>query len=196
MDSLNISSRVLSPILEELGSAKALSVAIKARYGDYAGILSMSTDPRHYDNAESYYRDTQAIGLYKKLENFNVPGIDRSAAAYSKWCAGEFSCYRSNERLAKFNYGSHLEGPDLALFRFFRKVRKEIREWIGSSPPNLDTIRGKFGPGATYSDRGRLSTVADKITSVPTLTSGHALVGRRLVKPGDRPASQGAYSST
>lgn len=172
MDSLNTSSRVLLPFLEELGSARALTVAIMLRYKEYAGILSLKTDPRHYESAERYFCDVQATSLLKKVRGLNIRGIDRQKAAFNKWLDGEHQCYRTNERLSKFLYGAFLGPQDLAILRYFHKVGEKIRSWIGSAPPDLDHIEGRFGPGATYADRGRLTTVPDKITSTPTLTHG------------------------
>jgi len=171
MDSLNTSLRVLLPILEELGSARSLTVAILLRNGEIAQILSLKTDPHRYDSPEKYFRDVQATDLLRKVTGLTVRGIDRRDAALKKWRDGEYQCYRTNERISKFLYGAY--GPeDEAIASFFGAVRKRIREWIGSSPPDLDKIKGKFGPGATFSDRGLLTTVPDKITSTPTLTHG------------------------
>jgi hypothetical protein len=157
--------------LEELGSARALTVAILLRYKEYAQILSLKTDPRHYDDPERYFLDAQASSLLKKVEGLTLKGIDRRRAALTKWYDGEHQCFLTNERISKFLYGSY--GPeDEAIFHYFRKVGKKIESWIGSAPPDLDKIQGKFGPGATFSDRGLLTTVPDKITSTPTLTHG------------------------
>ena len=171
MDSLNTSLRVLLPLLEELGSARSLTVALLLKYKEYAQVLSLKTDPRHYSSAEKYFLDVQATSLVKKLENFNVEGIDRRQAALNKWLDGEHQCYRTNERLSKFLY-RYQPDEDEAIFKFFLKVGKTIESWIGPSPPNLDNIEGGFGPGATFSDRGLLTTVPDKIESTPTLTVG------------------------
>ena len=171
MDSLNTSLRVLLPYLEELGSTRALTVAILLRYKEHAQVLSLKTEPRHYEDAETYFRDVQATSLLKKLCDLKVPGIDRRAAALKKWLDGEKQCFRTNERLTKFLYNSFGD-EDIAISRFLRDVGKTIESWIGPSPPDLDKIRGRFGPGATFSDRGLMTTVPDKITSTPTLTSG------------------------
>jgi hypothetical protein len=156
--------------LEELATARSLTVAIMLRYGDYAGILSLKVDPRHYVSAEKYFCDAQATALLKKFRGIDVPGIDRQQAALEKWLEGERDCYRSNERLSKFIYGCVSTPADLVIDRFIRSVRKKILSWIGSAPPDLDKIEGRFGPGATFADRGRLTTVPDKMVSGPTLT--------------------------
>jgi len=100
LSSLNTSSRVLLPVLEKLGTPRALSVAIMLRNKDIGGILSLSTDPRHYLTAESYFRDCQATSLLRKTRDLIVPGIDRRASALKKWKQGEKDCYKTNERLA------------------------------------------------------------------------------------------------
>lgn len=171
MDSLNTSLRVLLPILEELGSARSLTVAILLRYKEYAQVLSLTTNPRHYCNAELYFSDCQATSLLKKLSDLKVKGINRRQNALKKWFEGEAHCYRTNERLSKFLYNSFGD-EDIAIAEFFSAVGKKIASWIGHEPPDLDKIRGRFGPGATFSDRGRLTTVPDKMTSTPTLTLG------------------------
>lgn len=174
MDSLNTSLRVLLPYLEELKSPRALAVAIMLRYKEYGQILSLKIDPRHYDNPERYFRDAQATNLLRKVEGLDIPGIDRRTAAVTKWLDGEYQCYRTNERLSKFLYGSFTGPSDEAIFEFFSKVGKKIACWIGKAPPDLDKIQGRFGPGTTFFDRGQLATVPDKMTSTPTLTAGAA----------------------
>lgn len=169
--SLNTSSRVLLPILAELGTDVARRVSKDLLCGNLSGAVSISIDPRDYVTPGKYFRDAQAVALLKKCA-VDIKGIDRRSAALKKWLDGEFQCYKSNERLSRLNSGLELDSTDLAVLRFSRKVAKKIRSWIGSSPPNLDQIRGKFGPGSTFSDRGRLTTVPDKISSKPTLTPG------------------------
>jgi hypothetical protein len=169
--SLNTSSRVLLPVLEKLATPRALTVAIMLRYGDWKGILSLKIDPRHYESPERYFRDAQATELLRKF-NMPVSGVDKRRPAVEKWLDGERSCFRTNERLARFLYGGLLTTEEEGISEFFSEVRKTIRSWIGPTPPDLDEIQGKFGPGATFADRGRLNTVPDKMTSTPTLTRG------------------------
>jgi hypothetical protein len=168
--SLSTSSRYILKVLEDLDTPISLSLAIRLKHGDMAGILSYSTDPRHYLTPEAYYRDTQAIALFKKRRDLRVPGIDLAAITLKKWWAAEHECYRSNERLSRFSFPNTLGEQDTAIYSFLLKVRKKMLSWIGPTPPNLDNIQGRFGPGATYSDKGRLTTVPDKMSSTPTLT--------------------------
>lgn len=167
--SLSSSMRYLLLVLEDLNTPISLSLAIRLRENDLEGILSYKIDPRHYLTPESYFRDAQAVALFSKRRDIQLRSIDRRASALSKWWSGEFECYKSNERLSPFVHSS-FEECDRAIDDFISSVRKKIQSWIGPKPPTLDTIRGRFGPGATYSDRGRLTTVPDKMSSTPTLT--------------------------
>jgi len=136
------------------------------------GILSYSIDPRSYVSPEKYFRDAQAIALFKKRRDLKLPGVDLYSATLKKWWDAERECYKSNERLSRFFFPNTLGEQDLAILDFVSKIRKKILAWIGPKPPTLDNIQGRFGPGATYSDRGRLTTVPDKMSSTPTLTYG------------------------
>lgn len=147
----------------------ALSLDIMSRYGDFRGIVHLHVDPIHFESASHYLQANQALALFSKNAEFKVPGIDRKQKAIEKWYDAEQTCYRSNQRLNHFVYNS-FESSDEAIFDFIVRVRKKIQSWIGSSPPSHDSLQGRFGPGATYSDRGRLTTVPDKMSSVPTLT--------------------------
>jgi hypothetical protein len=172
MTSLSTSTRSLLKILEDLDTPISLSLAIRLRYGDLEGILHYSADPRLYVSPQRYFRDAQAIALFKKRRDIQVPGIDLKTATLQKWWSAERECYKSNERLSRFSFPTMLESSDTAIYDYIVAVRKKILSWIGPRPPCLDSIQGRFGPGATYSDRGRLTTVPDKMSSKPTLTSG------------------------
>lgn len=168
---LSNSSHLLLKILEEIGGATAVAVSIMERYNDFSGLVHLHDEPSHFDCPAAYFRASQAIALFKKCENLKIPGIDTRSAAIEKWWQAERQCYRSNERLSPFVFGSFSE-DEKAIATFLDSVRKKIESWIGPRPPNLDSLAGRFGPGATFSDRGRLTTVPDKMSSIPSLTTG------------------------
>nr|URG15703.1 MAG: RNA dependent RNA polymerase [Leviviridae sp.] len=170
--SLSTSARFILKVLEDLNTPISLSLAIRLRHGDMEGILTYSADPRHYITPERYFRDTQAIALFKKRRDLKLGSIDLHSVTLKKWWDAERECYKSNERLSRFFFPNTLGEQDLAIYSIVEKIRKKIVSWIGPKPPNLDNIQGRFGPGATYSDRGRLTTVPDKMSSTPTLTAG------------------------
>jgi hypothetical protein len=164
--------RVISLLLEDLGSPVALSAYLLVREGDWDELAALSVNPRSYLDSASYYRDVAAISLVKKLRELPTT-VDRVARATAKWWEGEQDCYRTNERLAR--YLDHQGFPafddlDPGVSDFLSEVRKTILSWIGSGPNTLQV--GRFGPGATFSNKGRLTTVADKMSSAPSMTSG------------------------
>lgn len=170
--SLNTSSRFVLKVLEDLDTALSLSLAIRLRYNDLAGILAVKLNPVDYVDAQHLFRDSQALALFQKRTDLVVQGVDRRATALAKWWDAERACYKSNERLARFSDPLSLAPDEEVILRFFHKVRKTLRSWIGHAPPSLDSINrwARFGPGSTYQDRGRLTTVPDKMSSIPTLT--------------------------
>ena len=100
----------------------------------------------------------------------DVPtSINTEEVALQKWRDAELSCKRTNDRLDPYLHPYfneyELEGR---ILEFIRETRKIILSIIGPLPPKeLDCY---FGPGATLSDRSRATTVADKMSSPPTLT--------------------------
>lgn len=166
-------TRQASLLFEGLGSPIALSAAIKLRYGEWDGLAASSVKPCSYTDAEAYLRDVAAVSFLKKLQQ--LPGTtDRRARAIEKWWEGERACFRTNERLCRYMpensiFDSTEDGlAGSAVRETISLIRQIIVGWIGHSPPEL--LEGRFGPGATYSDRGGKTTVPDKMSSDPTLT--------------------------
>lgn len=160
--------RSASLYFEGLGTPVSLSAAVMLREGEWDGLARLSVDPRSYACPQRYARDNAACALLKKLQQ--LPTVtDRYDAAMQKWREGERDCYLSNQRLTPYlrdfrNSADRVGGID----EFFSLVRKIIVSWIGQRPPSL--VGGRHGPGATFSDRGRNTTVPDKMSSDPTLT--------------------------
>lgn len=162
--------RTVSLLLEDLGTPVSLGVAIRLRYGEWDELAKLSVNPRDYLIPDDYSRDVAAVSILKKLSE--LPGTsDRRANAVAKWRAGEISCYKANERLCRYLPENRLFDDRCdSIDEFFSSVRKIILSWLGPRPPEL--AQGRFGPGATYSDRGGKTTVPDKMSSVPSLTRG------------------------
>jgi len=131
--------------------------------------MSVSVDD--YLDSADYLRDVAAIGVLKKYPDLPYES-ERRAKAIEKWYQGEAQCYKSNERLARYlpvsGFSSHADRNE-CVSSFLEDCGKMIVQWIGTRPPKIEHLEGRFGPGGTYNDR-RQPTVADKMTSVPTLT--------------------------
>lgn len=157
---------VVLNLMEGLSCPRSVGVAIRVRYGDWVGLAELATDPLHYLDSDSYFAARAASDLLRKYVDLPT-GIDTEQAALTKWWAGEHECKRSNDRLDSYldpAWGSN----DEHILCFFQRVRKEVLTLIGHRPPCNLAIA--FGPGATMSDKSRATTVADKMSSVLTLT--------------------------
>lgn len=153
-------------LCEGLATPISLSVAILIRYGEWDTLAAKQLDPLHYVSSEHYWRDAASVSFLRKLEELPT-SVDRKAAAYKSFFECEAQCYRANERLSPFLYSAYAD-EDRGVHSFILCARKYIREWLGAFP---DIFEGRFGPGATYGDKGKLTTVPDKMSSRPTLTA-------------------------
>lgn len=159
-------NEVVLRTLEDLGTPISLGVAIRYRYGEWDQLAAMQIDPRLYSTAHALWRDSQAVNLLRKLKELPTT-VDREAAAMDAFFACEAQCYRSNERLSPL-LNSGLPDPDCGVAQFFLRVRKIAKSILGPVPVD---IHGRFGPGATYADRGVYTTIPDKMSTRPTFTS-------------------------
>jgi hypothetical protein len=132
-----------------------------------------------YSTAESYFSDVACVSFLRKYEPLPT-GIDRKKVATDAFFEAERTCYRTNQRLLPFVYGTY-DPTDEATADFISVVRKEVEAIIGSRPPQRRVdlpegrsmrvdFPGRFGPGSTYGDRGGFTTIPDKMSSSPTLT--------------------------
>lgn len=169
MPKVSLSRDVTDTVLalcEDLASPTSLSVAILIRHGEWDQLAEKRVDPIHYVTADSYWRDAAAVSVLRKLEDLPTT-FDRKAKAEKAFFDCERQCYVANERLSPFLYGAYAPEEE-GVFDFISKARKYIRLILGAPVKNFD---GRFGPGATYGDKGKLVTVPDKMSSRPTLTA-------------------------
>lgn len=157
--------QVVYPFLEDLASPVSLGVYLRYIHGEWDQLVAMTTDPKDYNSALSYFVDAAATSLLRKIEEFPT-SYDREAAAEKNFLIAEEQCFRANERLDPYLYSfGNLDGR---IVDFFDRARKIVADILGNAP---DLFEGRFGPGATYGDKGQRTLVPDKMTSSPTLTS-------------------------
>lgn len=157
---------VVHRMCEDIATPRSLTVSLLVKHREWDQLASLRVDSRHYSCPDRYYRDAAATEFLRKLEDLPTT-FDRSAKAMKNFWECESICYRANERLSPFIYGA--EGvDDEGVSRFLRGARKWVTACLGSAP---DVVEGRFGPGATYGDKGQFTTVPDKMSSRPTLTT-------------------------
>lgn len=165
-----LSRDVMQPILsfwEDIDTPQSLACAMLARYGEWDQLVLRRSDPARYADPRSFFKDNLATAILSKCRGLPTT-TDLRAAAVKSFFDSERACYLSNERLSPLvhdDYSSVPEGVRLIV----STARKYLAHLLGPCP---DLPPGRFGPGATYGDKGRLTTVPDKMSTRPTLTSG------------------------
>lgn len=146
---------------------RALTVAILLRYQEWDQLVSLRVDPRRYSSAEAYFRDAVPTELLRKLQGLPL-SVDLHEEAVKSFFESEAQCFRTNERLVPYLEGFTHPLYDERIGRVVRLTRKKLDSILGRPDK---TIPGRFGPGATFADRGARTTVAHKMMSNPTMTA-------------------------
>jgi len=144
--------------------------------GDFKGLVSMRLNPSDYSDFRAFRDDYACISFFKKCK-LDIPGVDRKAVATSAFYAAERQCCWTNTRFSRFISNSPMGQDEAVILGKLDIAKRWISECLGPLPRDLD---GRFGPGSTYNDRGKLTTIADKITSRSTVTEDAALVAMLL----------------
>lgn len=169
---MSVSREVLDSVLtlcHDISTPRSLTVKLMVENGEWDQLVQLRTDPTRYSCADSYFRDNLVTEILRKHEKLET-SIDRKAVACQGFLRNEAACYSSNLRLSRFVNADRfhqLTDAERRINSFLGLVRKEIANILGRCPDLLD---GRFGPGATYGDRGQWTTVPDKMSSKPTLT--------------------------
>lgn len=159
--------RAILLLLEDLASPRALTVSILWRYGEWDQLATLKLSPEHYLDPEAYWRDATATEVVRKLEDLPT-SFERDLVAEDNFLLCERECLRTNRRLYSLTELTHSDSYSSDLHDYFRRARKIVEGILGPCP---DSVEGRFGPGATYGDRGQFCTVPDKMSSEPTFTT-------------------------
>lgn len=168
-------------LFEDLATPLSLKVSILWRYGEWDQIALCDLEPKHYLDADRFWRDAMATSIVRKLENLPTT-FDKKKVAEDTFLACEQQCFRTNLRLLPY-LSPGLPDTELGVLSYIKRARKICQSILGPCPDthevvttregtNYFKVRGRFGPGATYGDRGRFTTIPDKMSSEPTLTTG------------------------
>lgn len=171
-------------LLEDLATPTSLRVEILMRYGEWDQLATLKLDPTHYVDADRFWRDAMATSIIRKT--VELPStVDRKAVAEETFISCERECLRANHRLYPY-LAPGLPETDVGVCAYLERARKIVKTILGPCPDTNTVrqvlgnktlgspryvVRGKFGPGATFGDRGRFTTVPDKMSSAPTLTT-------------------------
>lgn len=155
--------------MEGLDCPRSVAIAIMLRYEMWDEIENLEVNPMHYCDSSTYLRAAGATGF---LSKFDRSGGETSPAVetrtFEKWVWAEKQCYKTNRFFDKYlDYGL-LSAENSTAEALILEVRKNIVTLIGREPP--PSYEGRFGPGATVSDRSSETTVLHKMSSRPTYT--------------------------
>jgi len=171
MSAQRLVDTVVLRLCEDIATPVSLGVYLRIKYGCWDELSVMEVRPSDYPSANSYYADRVVVDMLRKDQSLPTSWDRREAATQNFWKA-ERSCYRANERLAPYLEGVSHPSCEEAVSRFIRLCRKNVRFLLGSSPPPVENLQGRFGPGSTFGDRGKLITLPDKMQSQPTVNNG------------------------
>lgn len=153
-----------------LNCPRALTVSLMVKYGEHLQLAKLKCNPKDYNDPADYFTAAQATDLLRKYPGLKT-GLDTEAAAIETWWACERKCGQTNTRLAPYLNGYD---QDPLILSFIERVRDELAQLIGTRPPSQVNLG--FGPGATVSDPSRRTTVLDKVSSQPSITSSASFV--------------------
>lgn len=142
---------------------------------DFAEIVKIDCYPPSYDSAFNYKMDAAILGFFKKCEGLpGCPSVKQlTRDSVQAFYGLEKHNFRINQRLAPYLYG--LSDQNEGVRGIISRARKWVRALLGPLPTSLE---GKFGPGATYGDKGFLSTLPDKINNYATQTGDCAILNQ------------------
>lgn len=153
-------------LLEDIATPVSLATAMLLKYKEYDQLALRKCDPGKYIDHSSFWSDNVAVSLLRKCADLPT-SFDRKANAVANFWKCEKMCLRTNLRLSPYlDVPLYADSSDV-VERFIVLARKKIKKILGECPADLI---GRFGPGATYGDKGCLTTVPDKMTSCPTFT--------------------------
>lgn len=167
--------RVVFALLEDLNTPRSLTVKLLIEHGEWDQLLRLKVDSAQYCTSWDYFRDVQATELLRKCGD--LPGTSekiRHINSVQTFHTAEMQCAKTNVRFLAHlsNYYSDLNDREsiveMRIRDILESVKKQVTDILGNLPK---TIEGRHGPGATFSDRSRRTTIPDKHSTRPTITS-------------------------
>jgi len=160
---------IVNALCVSVATPRSLTVSIMVKYGEWDQLANLRVDPKHYITSDALWCDTMVTELLRKCEDLPT-SFNRKMASEETFRLCEEQCFRSNSRLERLLYPTdfiHSAG-DSFVRSIFERARELVSSTLGPFPSSI--LDGKFGPGATFGDKGGQSTIPDKMSSRPTLT--------------------------
>jgi len=161
---------IISALCADVGTSRALTVSLLIKYREWDQLAVLRVDPEHYNDPDSFHKDVLVTELLRKCEDLPT-SFDREAVSRENFLLSEKQCFSSNLRLENLLYPGNFipSAADLFTRSVLERARALVSDILGPFPNS--SFDGRFGPGATFADKGGRSTIPDKMSSEPTLTS-------------------------
>lgn len=131
-----------------LAGSEGRKIALLLGLGDYRALCDYEI---FYDVGDipvtQVIHARQALGFFQKLEALDL-GIDKEAVALEKFIEAETRCAQTNRIFEAWNQGSGRLSLYPDTVRTLDLARRKISRLLGPCP-KLDSLKMRFGPGAT-----------------------------------------------
>ena len=114
---------------------------------DWVGLCAY--EPDYGINADAHHVSAmrQALGFFTKLESLDI-GVDKEAVAFRKFVEAEQRCKETNQILKAGREGKFTFHPRVV--SAIKRAQRKIAKVLGPCP-SMESLKLKFGPGATVS---------------------------------------------
>jgi hypothetical protein len=157
-------------LCQKADTPRSLAAWLLFQASEYEQLVSLTTDPMHYldDQSDRFSRDRAVSDFFSKFRDFAIPGLDLSGDCVRSFFQDEEQCAKTNARLSPYLLNGPCDLADSHVHESLVHMRAFVKMILGRLP--LDLVGSRFGPGATYGDKGALTTVPDKMSSRLTTT--------------------------
>lgn len=166
-DNLHSNSKLAIGFLESLGGARALSISIMLRYGEYDQIVSLAIDPMDYIDEHDFRSDYVATEYLSKSKWLPL-SFDREEVAYQKFLDAEIQCSEANVRIKSLWESPLREDSEISVLLHLASVKISL---ILGKLPMPEKFDFSFGPGSTSSVSGDKTSMYEKLRALPECTS-------------------------
>jgi len=154
-------------LCEGIGTPRAQTVFMMVKHGEWDQLVNLKVDPSDYFSADRLRGDLAVTSLLRKMADLPIK-VDLEARALETFFDCEKQCALSNSYLRNHADGEGIPASVWPIDRVLSIARERISRILGRLPQD---VLGRHGPGATFSDRGKLTTAPDKMSGNPTFTS-------------------------
>ncbi len=170
---------VSSDIFEAIDTPRSLAAYILLKNREYAQLVSLEINPDNYSHSSQFADDYLVTKLLSKYPDFSHEDLDPEKAASLSFFKFEDACRLTNEKFRLLRLDPFLWDPQMAAI--FKLAQRKIRHVLGI--PDLDKISSGFGwgPGATTSASGNLTSAYVKFSKRLDVTSDSLVMGHCCV---------------